>query len=823
MVALLMLLLTPMIYAHAMESERTFRVFTSSSGMIDNSAQVVECTKTGRIMVVTLGHVNFYNGVSFSHIDPLHNSVYRLSKYTGYSHAYFDRQHHLWLKDQHQVTCVDLLKETFVDDVKELLKTYGVEDHVDDLFIDDKGVLWVVVGNHLINVEQKVSIKLRPIALQDISVSEEGIVLFYADGTTDGYEPTGKAMRYSLRSLNGEDARRYGLTSVLCKTQGGIFQIRTGKEGAVLMLLDTDKRQWHTILKTPYSMNSMMINDQRLYVACVEGYWVYDLVTEEKTHHREVMLNSGQKMVPDVNAIAFDMQGGMWLGTKRRGLLYSKPYVSPFEQFDSHTAFYQQHATILEKAVKHNRRYVNQTINCSFVDSRGWTWNGTFHGLQLKKKGSKQPQMLGYRDGLANEVVRCIVEDNNRNIWVGTSYGIARVEIKKDKVSHIEFYAGIDNIPDEAFVEGGSIKLSDGRIIMQTLDHMVLFDPDAFHTMAIAKMKLYPKLCKILMNGQEVHAGMEFNGNVVTDRAVTRTRDMYFDYNQNSITLMFTGLNYFRPQQTHYRVRVKGVAAYQDWQVFSVYNTRGLVDKVGALHLPLAGIRPGHYEIELQASMAPDHWEVEPYVWHIYVKEPWWRTTMIYVLLGVVLCVLLGINLWWYSRMTSLRMEWRNVEQQVMKRLKNFVERCHDCEKDKIAPVNNRGGDDTLADRGNQDFEQVMTTIMPQLMTDGVEHFTVKRLASMAGVDKLTLCNVMMANFHRSPRHLMMVLRLKQAERLLRESKMEVAEIATKCRFESVNYFLSSFYHCYRCTPQYYRATHSAKPTKSHERPPMGR
>lgn len=821
--ATLLLLLTHIMYTHAIESERTFRVYTSSSGMIDNSAQVLECTKTGRIMIVTLGHVNFYNGVSFSHVDPPRNGAYPLPKYTGFSHAYFDRQHHLWLKNRHEVTCVNLIKEKFVGDVRALLQSYGVEDKVDDLFIDENGWLWVLVGNHLVNAERKISIKVRNLPLQDFCVNDGGIVLFYADGTTDVYEPSGKAMRYSLRSLSVEEAKDYGQTSVLCLAAGGIFQIRTGKKGSVLMFFDMEKRHWRTVMKTPYSMNSMKVNDHRLYVACVEGYWIYDLVTEEMVHHREVALDNGKSMVPDVNAITFDMQGGMWLGTKRRGLLYSKPYSSPFRLYDSNTSFFKQHAPLFAKAVEHNRRHVNSTDNCAYVDSRGWTWYGTFHGLQLKKNGSHQKTELGYKDGLANEVVRCIVEDNNHNMWVGTSYGVARVDIKNNQVRHIEYYSGIDNVPDEAFVEGGALKLADGSIVMQTVDHMVVFNPDSFHTLAISKMRLYPKLCKILMNGQEVHAGVAFDGNVVTDRAVTRTRDMSFNYDQNSITLMFAGLNYFRPLQTYYRVRVKGFDAYNDWRVFSAYNARGLVDKVGALHLPLAGIRPGYYEIELQASMSPDHWEVEPYVWRIYVKEPWWRTTVIYVILGIVLCVLLALNLLWFSRLTKLRMEWRNDEQQVLKRLKNFVQRCCECEKEIIAPVSNRGGEDTLADVENHEFERIMVDIMPQLLTHGVDHYSLSRLADMAGVEKVALCNVMMANFHRSPKHLMLVMRLKQAARLLCESRMGVKEIAAKCGFATTNYLISSFFHYYRCTPQNYCASHSAKPVNSHDRPPMGR
>ena len=123
----LMLFFEPF-YTKANEADRVFRVYTSSHGMIDNSAQTISCTTTGRIILTTLGHVNFFDGVTFTHIDPQPSNVYPLAKYTGYSHVYFDNNQHLWVKDTHRVTCVDLRKEEFIDDVQGVFNSYGIKN-----------------------------------------------------------------------------------------------------------------------------------------------------------------------------------------------------------------------------------------------------------------------------------------------------------------------------------------------------------------------------------------------------------------------------------------------------------------------------------------------------------------------------------------------------------------------------------------------------------------------------------------------------------------------------------------------------------------------
>ena len=113
---LLQLLLLP---AMAERSSRLFEVYNASNGLADNSAQVIKCTRTGRIVTATMGQINFFDGQSFTFIDATEENVYPLDKYRGNYHLYFDKYHHLWLKNRQTVTCVNLTTEKFVTSVKD--------------------------------------------------------------------------------------------------------------------------------------------------------------------------------------------------------------------------------------------------------------------------------------------------------------------------------------------------------------------------------------------------------------------------------------------------------------------------------------------------------------------------------------------------------------------------------------------------------------------------------------------------------------------------------------------------------------------------------
>lgn len=110
-----------------------------------------------------------------------------------------------------------------------------------------------------------------------------------------------------------------------------------------------------------------------------------------------------------------------------------------------------------------------------------------------------------------------------------------------------------------------------------------------------------------------------------------------------------------RPSQTYYRVRVTGV--YNEWRILSYSSTSGLVDKRGMLHLPLTGLNPGKYLIELQSLRWILTTGLEPLTWVVNVQQPWWRSTGIYLLLGLIIIICLLANVVYFYRNTRLKFQ----------------------------------------------------------------------------------------------------------------------------------------------------------------------
>ena len=794
----------------AVSSRRVFQAYNASNGLADNSAQTIRCATSGRLVITTMGQINFFDGNRFSFIDPSKEDMYTLPSYSGNYHVYVDKYHHLWLKNTHTITCVDLLTEMFVSSVKDVFREFGITDEVKDFFVDADGIAYLLTNKGLYSVESKRYFKVREKwNLQDLETYQgKYLLLFYETGVVDILELSTGSTVNSCKAYNEEKAQIYNRSSVLYKDDYMFYQIRNGNKGAILQSFNVGKWEWKTLMETPYHLNNLEKRGNLLYIPCEYGYWVVDVESGRAGQVDELRMMNGRMINTDINALCFDRQGGLWIGTEKWGLLYSRPSNPPFIAYTWDQPEAMKYDAIMAN-ISAYRTFKGKTVNALLKDSRGWIWVGTPSGLHLYKKESDNlPHVFNRRDGLLNNVIHSIVEDKLHNIWVGTSYGISCLKLGDDgHLIDVLSYNQYDNVPEESFVNGKALCLPDSTIVMQSLDHVVVFNPNRMATLHSSMgFDLYPELVGLMVNGNRIRTGEELNGKVILDLALIRMKEFNFDYDQNSLSLTFSALNHFRPQQTYYRVRVKEMDNV--WKIMTPYNSQGLVDSKGQYHLPLPSLKPGTYTIELQASMNIDDWETEPREWVIHINEPWWRATGLFVLLGLVLLLLFLLNVYLYVRNANMRSHRISEEKNIIRRIKLFAEQCtHDINANMLASQ-----EDEVSGVGNnstnylsEEFIQTMLKLIDFVDERRISQLSMKMLSDKVGMDLLNFYTLINANVYKSPRELVKRVMMKRAEELLRTSGEDIADIAEKCRFSSPNYFIGTFFREYHMLPEEYR------------------
>lgn len=807
--SLLMWLLACTLSIMAVTSRRVFQAYNASHGLADNSAQTIRCATSGRLVITTMGQINFFDGNRFTFIDSEKENMYPLPRYSGNYHVYVDKYHHMWLKNTHTVTCVDLLTEMFVNSVEEVFREFGIDEVVEDFFVDGNGVAYLLTNKGLYSVDSKQYYKVREKCnLQDLETYKgKYLLLFYETGEVDVIELSTGTSVYTAKAYEGADVQKYNRSSVLYKDENIFYQIRNGSKEAVLQAFDITRWEWRRLLETPYHLNNIDKKGSLIYLPCEYGYWVYDLSLERATQIDELRMFNGRSLKTDVNALCFDRQGGMWIGTEKWGLLYSRPNNPPFTAYTWDQPEALKYDAMLANVPSY-RTFKGKTINSLLKDSRGWIWVGTSSGLHLYQKESDNlPHVFTRRNGLLNNVIHSIVEDKQHNIWVGTSYGISCLKLdSKGGLLDIISYNQYDNLPDESFVNGKAICLPDSTIVMQSLDHVITFNPNRMATLHSSMgFDLHPELVGLMVNGNRVRTGDKLNGKVILDLALIRMKEFNFDYDQNSLSLTFSALNHFRPQQTYYRVRVKEMDNV--WKVMTPYNSQGLVDNKGQFHLPLPSLKPGTYTIELQSSMSIDDWETEPREWVVHINEPWWRATGLFILLGLLLLGLFLLNVYLYVRNINMKAHRISEEKGILRRIKLFVDRCVHTKDEVLAPqpeeISGISGDVTGV--LSEEFMQIMLKLIPFVEDKRIAQLSMKMLSEKAEMDMQSFYSLVSSNIYKNPHELVKRVMMNRAEEMLCTTGEDIADIAEKCRFSTPNYFIATFFREYHMLPEEYR------------------
>lgn len=800
----------------AEEEERIFHIINAANGLADNSAQIVKCTKTGRIIISTIGNLNFFDGKTFTHADSDQKYEYKLPEYRGHYHLYFDTMHHIWLKDKGKVYCLDLLTESFIQNVDSVIKGIGCKDKVLDMFVDKEYTVWFLTTGGLYSPRYKNRLKvLQNKNLQDVDIHNGTVYLFYNNGELVGQDTLGN-QRCHTQPYDWNEGQKYASSSVLLPYKDGFFQIRNGEKESILLYFNTKTHSFDTLLKVPYHLNNMELSPdgQKLYLPCEYGYHIYTIATREVEQQKSLTLPYGENIETDCNTMTFDKQGGMWIGTEKRGVLYARPNLGTFKSYPYGTPLATKYDEML-LAINIDEdftEYNGTKAYCQMRDSRGWKWIGTRKGLYIEKPGEGKTIAYTRKEGLNNDVIHAIVEDYDHNIWISTSCGISFFLIKDGRIAFLNNFTEADDVPSESFDNCRAMLLPDSSIIMKSVEHIVQFSPKDFkevntpHLITVIK----PKLTRLLVNGNIVEKGVPFEGSIILDRAETRVKHINLKSDQNSVSLTFSALNYSRPKQTYYRVRVRELG--NTWAVFS-RQTSNLVDDKGQLHYPLANLEPGDYHIEVQASMFPDMWEEnipedKRFIWEIHVKQPWWKTTGVFFLLGAVLMALLLVNFYFFNRNSRMKVKRSTEEGDIIRKIRFFIERCDMLANKPIAPrlhSPNSNEPDYEESKLSLQFINLMMHMIPYVKSNNDKELTMHQLSEECHVDIVTLYETMTTNLYKNPRNLVINMKLRRCAEMLRNTNLPIEQIATENGFYTPNYFIGRFFHIYKMTPQEYR------------------
>lgn len=409
--------------------------------------------------------------------------------------------------------------------------------------------------------------------------------------------------------------------------------------------------------------------------------------------------------------------------------------------------------------------YVEQfskKYNCMLRGSDGAIWIGTQNGLFKTDTKGKVERI----NGIANNCIRSLVLDSEKQVWAGTSCGISRIT---PSVINLRPEDGVPAIP---MMERAATLTDDGQLVFVIGSKAVVVKPDSY----LRNEKPLPViLTELRVNEQQ----WEFDA--------TQTQPITLDYNQNYLVIQFSTLNYAAPQRDSYRYRLRGLE--EEWHLTP--------SEEGISTARYTALPYGEYVFEV-SSVAADGSIGNPTILNIVIRPPFWLTwwaKAAYFLMGFI--GIIGLLRLYLNRKRK-KMERENDERV------NHLFELREEARHQFAQNTNI---DPKTIGINPDEEALVNQLINAIEANITnEDYSVDQLASDVAMSRSKLYDKMRNMLGISPADFIRNVRLKRAAQLLtNDSTLTIAEVSERVGFATTRNFSTQFKKMFGVLPSEYR------------------
>lgn len=336
---------------------------------------------------------------------------------------------------------------------------------------------------------------------------------------------------------------------------------------------------------------------------------------DEKTKRIIPLQNKHFMGNTNINGIAFDRQHRLWAATNK-GLIMN------------------------------NQLKLKAVCKALAIDKQGCVWVGTSNGVHVFDAHRGKAYQYGKGEGMANEMIQDLVVDKLGDIWATTANGLCRFRrtLSSEQPFALTMFDSQNKLGDAKFLPRTAASMADGKLLFGSSTGFYIVDPIQVKDMEYIG---HPVFISLLVNNQEVVAGKEYDGRVILPFALSTTKKIVLEHDENFITVHFSGLNFDMPHHTYYKYRLQGVN--NDWIVISPQDGIGRAN--------YTDLSPGTYKLEVYSAGLDKVWSKQSATLEIEVLAPLWATWWAKLLYSLAFFALIIFVVRWKIEQNRKRME----------------------------------------------------------------------------------------------------------------------------------------------------------------------
>lgn len=294
------------------------------------------------------------------------------------------------------------------------------------------------------------------------------------------------------------------------------------------------------------------------------------------------------------------------------------------------------------KIYKHNIEDVNSIshnyILELFQSKNGTIWIGTFGGginKYIPATENQPAKFVSYTadDGLPNDVVKGILEDENNNLWISTNKGLSKFNPENETFKNYDVY---DGLQDNEFQELARLKRKNGDFLFGGINGFNAFKPKAIKDNPIEAETIITGLS---IANKPVKVGDTINNRVLLNSPITQTDHVNLKYKENNFSFEFAALHYSAPEKNNFLYMLEGFD--KDW-IYTDSNKR---------FATYTNLSPDTYTLKVKASNNDNVWDSTPSTIKITVEPPYYLTKLAFLFYALLFLGLLML----YRRFTIIK------------------------------------------------------------------------------------------------------------------------------------------------------------------------
>ncbi|HEY4325418.1 MAG TPA: two-component regulator propeller domain-containing protein [Mucilaginibacter sp.] len=434
------------------------------------------------------------------------------------------------------------------------------------------------------------------------------------------------------------------LTLLRCKTGNRVW-IGTYTTG--LDLYDADKK---TFINYAKGDDDRHLSDQRVYALFEDkrnnlwigtnggGVNVLDLSTQKIIKYKDEPNNVNSIGNNDIRCFYEARNGDMWIGTYNSGI-----------------SIYHNSTHTFSHLTKFNSNLSNNIVYNICDDKNGNIWVGTYGG-GLNEYNPINKQFTNYtsENGLSDNAVNSIIQDDQGFLWVSTNNGLDRF----NPVTHtFKNYTERNGLQNHEFSRNAGFKSSTGDIYFGGVN--------GFNIINVGDIPENKNIPQVAITDFQLFNKSVFSDstNSLLQASIINNHSLELSYDQSVFTFEFAALDYTIPQKNKYAYKMEGFE--KDWNYVGNQHTATYTN-----------LNPGTYTFRVKAANNNGIWNETGTAIKITIVPPYWLTWWFKTF--VVAQLLLIIYLWFLYRTKVIKTQKEHLEKQVDERTEEVLKQSED-------------------------------------------------------------------------------------------------------------------------------------------------